>query len=223
MTGLMILVFILWLFMFAWLIPQFTTMKVSTVGAFSPFFWWIYFISLGGICLVLAVLAIVGRFWNMGSAFGGLERGESGREGPRNLLFDRNARIYLADMFTYHYGISGFAAVLMFGLSYFIYTDCVSGSVNFGSHINPGPAYISGEVMCVARTYSLLIVMIFTTGFIALDLMRFRFLVWRSLASWSGGYEAYKRIMPYGSKSDKPATGTAKKGTSVKFGAANWK
>ncbi len=221
MTGLMVLNFILFLFMFAWLIPQFTTMKVSTTGAFSPYFWWIYFIVLGGCCLVLAVLAILGRFWNLGSAFGGLESVKSGTSGLRNQLFDRNARIYLADMFTYHYGVSGFAAVLMFGLSYFIYTDCVSGSVNFGSHINPGPAYVSGEVMCVARTYSLLVVMLFATGFIALDLMKFRFLVWRSLASWSGGYEAYRRIMPFGNKSGKPTKETGKSGTTVKFG--QWK
>lgn len=217
MTWLMTANFILWLFAFAWLIPQFTTMKVSTTGAFSSFFWWIFFISVSGFCLLCAVASLVGRFWQ-GSWFGYDEENKH----KHSAHFDKNARIYLSDMFIYHFGITGFAALLMFGISYFLYTDCVSGSVDFGAHINPGPVYVSGEVMCVARTYSFLIVTIFSAGLIVLDIMKFRFLLMRSLMGYVGSMSSYKRYFPFGDSAPKGNSAQKKSATTVKFNSPRW-
>jgi hypothetical protein len=152
-------------FIFSLTVAQWFT-NVEVTGWLSPYFWFIYLISLAGI-EILGGLALIWYTWykrHRRSEIPGYVRG------------------YFSGVYAIIWVVSGFVNTMLFGFAYDLYVDCIEGAGFFASpgNIVLGVAYDVNVATCYTRTSIINVIIFCVTGLELAWYFVARYYVWNT-------------------------------------------
>lgn len=154
--------------------------NVEVTGWLSPYFWWIYLISLAGVEFLTATALLLYTYYFK------YKKGLP--------LFVRG---YFGDAYAGVWCISAMVNTFLFGFAYDLYVDCISGKGFFaGSNIELGVAYDANVSTCYARTNIINMAIIIASGALLVWYVIARYHLWNDPHMFMSDAEIANMQMP---------------------------